>query len=68
MHIIQRVASGLIKDLQVNEQKMRYALELGYPTATDLADWIVTHCHIPFRDAHHITAQIIAIAIENHVV
>ena len=34
---------------------MRAAAELGYATATDLADWLVRQANIPFREAHHIT-------------
>ena len=32
-------------------------------TATDVADWLVTKANIPFRDAHHITGQIVALAV-----
>jgi argininosuccinate lyase len=34
----------------------------GYSTATDLADWLVKNLKIPFRDAHHITGQIVKMA------
>ena len=29
----------------------------GYPTATDLADWLVREADVPFREAHHITGR-----------
>jgi argininosuccinate lyase len=38
---------------------MRRAAMVGYPTATDLADWIVRVLRKPFRDAHHITGHIV---------
>jgi argininosuccinate lyase len=51
--------SGMIADLKVNEQAMRAAAEAGYPTATDLADWIVRTLKKPFREAHHIAGGIV---------
>jgi argininosuccinate lyase len=39
---------------------MRSAADEGYSTATDLADWLVGTLHMPFRQAHHVTGQIVA--------
>ena len=47
--------SGMIADSTFNTARMREAAELGYATATDLADWLVREADIPFREAHHIT-------------
>jgi argininosuccinate lyase len=41
---------------------MRAAAELGYATATDLADWLVRAAGIPFREAHHITGSAVKLA------
>jgi argininosuccinate lyase len=41
---------------------MRAAAGLGHATATDLADWLVQHLKMPFRDAHHATGRIVAAA------
>ena len=41
---------------------MRAAAELGYATATDLADWLVRQANIPFRGAHHITGAAVKLA------
>jgi argininosuccinate lyase len=38
---------------------MRRAAEAGYPTATDLADWLVSNLKKPFREAHHIAGSIV---------
>jgi len=38
---------------------MRRAAEAGYPTATDLADWVVRVLGKPFREAHHIAGAIV---------
>jgi argininosuccinate lyase len=34
----------------------------GFSTATDLADWLVRVVKMPFRDAHHVTGRIVALA------
>ena len=55
-------SAGMIDDLEANAPSMREALKYGFPTATDLADYLVRVLDIPFRDAHHITGEIVAIA------
>ncbi|HVV65138.1 MAG TPA: argininosuccinate lyase [Rhizomicrobium sp.] len=54
-----RVMSGMIADLKVNKAAMRHAAQAGYPTATDLADWLVRVLKKPFRDAHHVAGSIV---------
>jgi argininosuccinate lyase len=56
--------AGIIGDLKINKRAMRMAAEKGYPTATDLADWIVTHLNKPFREAHGIAGRAVARAEE----
>jgi len=34
----------------------------GFATATDLADWLVREAGLPFRDAHHVTGTLVALA------
>ncbi|MEI9996268.1 MAG: argininosuccinate lyase [Rhizomicrobium sp.] len=51
--------AAMIADLSVKPEAMRAAAEAGYPTATDLADWIVRELKKPFRDAHHIAGSIV---------
>ncbi|MDX1703714.1 MAG: argininosuccinate lyase, partial [Altererythrobacter ishigakiensis] len=46
---------GMVADSAFKTDRMREAAELGYATATDLADWLVREAGIPFREAHHIT-------------
>ncbi len=53
---------GIIKSLKIKKNKMLKALQKGFPTATDLADYLVTYLNIPFRDAHKITGKIILLA------
>ena len=57
--------TGMMSDMQINSKAMRDALEKGHPTATDLADFLVRKLKKPFRDAHHITGKIVALAEKN---
>ncbi len=43
---------------------MKEAAGEGYSTATDLADWLVRTLKLPFREAHHVTGRIVAVAAE----
>ena len=54
--------TGMVADSTFNTDRMRQAAELGYATATDLADWLVTQADIPFREAHHITGAAVKLA------
>ncbi len=53
---------GIINSIEVNKEEMLLALSKGYPTATDLADYLVTNLNFPFRDAHKITGKIVLLA------
>ena len=54
--------AGMIQDMTVNSNAMRDALSAGHPTATDLADFMVRELSMPFRDAHHASGAIVALA------
>jgi len=56
--------TGMIEDLTAHPEAMRQALRKGHPTATDLADYLVAELNIPFRNAHHITGALVALADE----
>ncbi len=51
--------TGMVADSSFDTDRMRQAAELGFATATDLADWLVREADIPFRDAHHITGAVV---------
>ena len=53
---------GMIKGLEPISNNMIDALQKGFPTATDLADYLVINLEIPFRDAHHLTGKIVLLA------
>ncbi|OFX02976.1 MAG: argininosuccinate lyase [Alphaproteobacteria bacterium RIFCSPHIGHO2_12_FULL_63_12] len=54
--------AGMVADIRMDEQAMRAAAMRGYSTATDLADYLVRKLGLPFRDAHHATGAIVALA------
>ena len=54
--------TGMVSDMTINADAMKAAAGSGFSTATDLADWLVREAGLPFRDAHHITGQAVALA------
>ena len=54
--------TGMVSTLTVNEEAMRAAASRGFSTATDLADWLVRALGLPFRQAHHVTGTLVAMA------
>ena len=60
-------ATGMVRDLTPDATAMRKAAGAGYSTATDLADWLVRTLAMPFREAHHVTGRIVAMAAERGV-
>jgi argininosuccinate lyase len=54
--------TGMVAETEFRTERMRSAAELGYATATDLADWLVREADIPFREAHHITGAAVKLA------
>lgn len=56
--------AGMIDDLEANPEAMCTALRNGFPTATDIADWLVRELGMPFRSAHHATGRIVTLAEE----
>jgi argininosuccinate lyase len=51
--------AGMMETMTFNRAAMKAAAALGYSTATDLADWLVSHLKLPFREAHHIVGAIV---------
>jgi argininosuccinate lyase len=54
--------TGMVGDLKPKREAMKEAAARGFSTATDLADWLVRELGLPFRDAHHVTGRIVALA------
>jgi argininosuccinate lyase len=59
--------TGMVRDLLPDVARMRKAADEGYSTATDLADWLVSVLHMPFREAHHVTGQIVSKAASENI-
>ncbi|MBT6037240.1 MAG: argininosuccinate lyase, partial [Kordiimonadaceae bacterium] len=60
--LIIAAMTGMVEDMTVNKDKMLEATEVGFITATDLADWVVRVIGLPFRNAHHITGSLVSLA------
>jgi argininosuccinate lyase len=56
------VMTGMIADMKPNAPELEVAAATGFSTATDLADWLVRALNMPFRDAHHVTGALVAMA------
>jgi argininosuccinate lyase len=54
--------TGMVAETKFRTDRMRAGAELGFATATDLADWLVREGDIPFREAHHITGAAVKLA------
>ena len=54
--------TGMVSDMQAMTENLRAAAASGFSTATDLADWLVRELGLPFREAHHVTGTLVALA------
>ncbi|MCC5974932.1 MAG: argininosuccinate lyase [Rubellimicrobium sp.] len=54
--------TGMVGDMTANPDVLRAAAATGFSTATDLADWLVRALGLPFREAHHVTGRLVALA------
>jgi argininosuccinate lyase len=54
--------TGMVADMSANRASLKAAAGAGFSTATDLADWLVRVLGLPFREAHHVTGALVAMA------
>jgi argininosuccinate lyase len=54
--------TGMVGDMTANREVLATAAASGFSTATDLADWLVRALNLPFREAHHVTGALVALA------
>ena len=52
--------TGIVRDMKADKVAMRRVAASGFSTATDLADFLVRHLQLPFRQAHHVTGTLVA--------
>ena len=58
-----RVYADMVPHVQFKHQQLALAVNKGYATATDLADYLVSK-GVAFRDAHEIVGRAVRIAID----
>lgn len=61
------VLNEMIDEMTVNVEAMEQACMIGHLSATDLADYLVKEVGIPFRDAYHITGNVVNVAEEKGI-
>jgi len=54
--------SGMVRDMRAIPENLKASAGAGFATATDLADWLVREQNMAFRDAHHVTGALVALA------
>ncbi len=54
--------TGMVSDMSADPEALAAAAGSGFATATDLADWLVREAGLPFREAHHVTGTLVALA------
>ena len=54
--------TGMVNDMTAVPETLKAAAGAGFATATDLADWLVREKGLAFRDAHHVTGALVALA------
>jgi argininosuccinate lyase len=59
--------TGMVRDLTPDVKRMKTAAGSGYAIATDVADWLVRELNMPFRDAHHVTGRLVAMAADRKI-
>lgn len=61
------VLNEMIDEMTINVEKMNQACMIGHLSATDLADYLVKAVGIPFRDAYHVTGNVVNMAEDKGV-
>lgn len=67
LNLMIAAMAGMVRDMTPNKAALDRALQAGYITATDLADWLVRGANVPFREAHHITGKAVRLAEKRQV-
>jgi argininosuccinate lyase len=65
-HTCLKVAALVLRNVKLNEERMRAAASKGMMNATELADYFVRK-GVPFRKAHETVGRIIVTAMERGV-
>ncbi|MCM8758914.1 MAG: argininosuccinate lyase [Candidatus Omnitrophica bacterium] len=65
-HLSTLIVAKVIEKMKININKMAQACNYGYIEATDIAEFLVRK-GIPFRQSHHMVAELVKIAIEKNI-
>ena len=65
-HACLEVAALVLRNVKLNEERMRAAASQGMMNATELADYLVRK-GVPFREAHETVGRIVVAAMERGV-
>ncbi len=60
LELVLPALAGMISTMTVRVDRLTAAAPAGYTLATEVADWLVRR-GVPFRDAHEITGQLVAL-------
>jgi argininosuccinate lyase len=60
LELVLPALAGMIATMTVRVDRLVAAAPVGYTLATEVADWLVRR-GVPFRDAHEITGQLVAL-------
>ncbi|PAF53220.1 argininosuccinate lyase [Helicobacter sp. 13S00482-2] len=56
------ILKEVLASMRIYPENMLKMAKIGHLTATDLADFLVREKQLPFREAHHITGEVVAFA------
>jgi argininosuccinate lyase len=59
-----QVLNEMIEQMSINKEAMQQACKVGHLSATALADYLVKEKGLAFRDAYHITGDVVNLAEE----
>ena len=65
--LVVAAMAGMVRDMEPQVATLKAAANADFSTATDLADWLVQELGLPFREAHHVTGRIVALAEKKNV-
>lgn len=60
--LVLAAMEGMVRDISADPDALNAAASSGFSTSTDLADWLVREAGLPFREAHHVTGRLVAMA------
>ncbi len=65
VHACLTAFANMLPHMKVNREQLYQAVQQGYATATDLADYLVKK-KVPFRDAHEVVGKAVKYAISEN--